>query len=387
MKKTYLLSIVISVVIGSLIFGLETRASEVVGTVSTGVNSGSVGGTVITAPSASVPSGTYTTIQFVALSAAGSSGIRYTTDGITPDCSAGIPYQQIPLPISQTLTVKAIACYPNNQSSPVSTFSYTGSLSVVPSDMPSLLSSGIFVSTGTTLSASRLTATQQVRINVVDGGGTSTVVLPVNTIITAVDGSNFDANTLSAGTVSGTSLAGLGSGVVVDGALHWGIANRGLTFDHPVSISIFVGTVLNGQTLNVQRSISGSGDWTADGITLPATCVVTNGLCSFTATKASYYVATSASPTPTPTPTPTPSSSGGGGGGGGGSSQATVSASSLSAAAQKVDANKDGKIDVLDFNTLMINWGKTTVGNVADFNSDGKVDIFDFNSMMINWTK
>jgi len=58
----------------------------------------------------------------------------------------------------------------------------------------------------------------------------------------------------------------------------------------------------------------------------------------------------------------------------------------LSAAAQKVDANKDNKIDVLDFNTLMVNWGKTTANNVADFNGDGKVDIFDFNLLMINWT-
>jgi len=65
----------------------------------------------------------------------------------------------------------------------------------------------------------------------------------------------------------------------------------------------------------------------------------------------------------------------------------TTTATTLSAAAQKVDANKDNKIDVLDFNTLMVNWGKTTANNVADFNGDGKVDIFDFNLLMINWTK
>jgi hypothetical protein len=58
----------------------------------------------------------------------------------------------------------------------------------------------------------------------------------------------------------------------------------------------------------------------------------------------------------------------------------------LGAEAQKVDSNKDNKIDVLDFNTLMVNWGSTTVGNIADFNSDNKVDIFDFNLLMINWT-
>ena len=64
----------------------------------------------------------------------------------------------------------------------------------------------------------------------------------------------------------------------------------------------------------------------------------------------------------------------------------TTTATTLSAAAQKVDANKDNKIDVLDFNTLMVNWGKTTANNIADFNGDSKVDVFDFNLLMINWT-
>ncbi len=89
-------------------------------------------------------------------------------------------------------------------------------------------------------------------------------------------------------------------------------------------------------------------------------------------------------------PTPTPSnggSSGGGGGGGGVAVTTTAVPATLSAAAQKIDANKDGKIDVRDFNTLMVNWGKAESGNIADFTDDGKVDIFDFNALMINWTK
>lgn len=64
----------------------------------------------------------------------------------------------------------------------------------------------------------------------------------------------------------------------------------------------------------------------------------------------------------------------------------TTPTNTLTPEQQKVDANKDNKIDVLDFNALMINWGKTGT-NVADFNSDGKVDIFDFNLLMINWGK
>ena len=86
----------------------------------------------------------------------------------------------------------------------------------------------------------------------------------------------------------------------------------------------------------------------------------------------------------TPTLSPTPSGNTGSSGGGGGVT--TPSVSPLSAAAQKVDANKDSKIDVLDFNTLMVNWGNATANNTADFNSDGRVDVFDFNLLMINWT-
>jgi hypothetical protein len=76
------------------------------------------------------------------------------------------------------------------------------------------------------------------------------------------------------------------------------------------------------------------------------------------------------------------SSNGGGGGG-----AAIITKSTLSEVRHKIDANKDNKIDILDFNILMIQWGNKGIGNVADFNNDGIVDIFDFNLLMVNWTK
>src|SRR3989344_3601092 len=85
---------------------------------------------------------------------------------------------------------------------------------------------------------------------------------------------------------------------------------------------------------------------------------------------------------PTVSPVVNPPDTGGGGGGGGGNTPSTPNISTLSPAAQKVDANKDNKVDVLDFVTLMANWGKTGSNNTADFNSDGKVDILDFVSLM-----
>ncbi|MFH1694623.1 MAG: immunoglobulin-like domain-containing protein [Patescibacteria group bacterium] len=69
------------------------------------------------------------------------------------------------------------------------------------------------------------------------------------------------------------------------------------------------------------------------------------------------------------------------GGGGGGSSNTSSSNSG------KGDVNGDSKVDVLDFNALMIQWGKTGSNNSADFNNDGVVDILDFNYLMINWTQ
>ena len=75
---------------------------------------------------------------------------------------------------------------------------------------------------------------------------------------------------------------------------------------------------------------------------------------------------------------PTPAPSGGsGGGGGGGITQPNVIIG---------DANNDGKVDIFDFNRLMIQWGNTGTNNTADFNNDGVVDIFDFNRLMIHWT-
>jgi len=74
-------------------------------------------------------------------------------------------------------------------------------------------------------------------------------------------------------------------------------------------------------------------------------------------------------------------------GGGGSISQPLVSTSPLSTVAQQVDANNDGKIDILDFVTLMANWGKTGSSIVGDFNNDGKIDILDFVMLMAYWTK
>lgn len=73
---------------------------------------------------------------------------------------------------------------------------------------------------------------------------------------------NLDGNLLTAEAVTPGSLTGLGTGVVVEGALKWDLENLGLEFNLAITVSIFVGTALNGQTLNVLRSTTGTGGWT-----------------------------------------------------------------------------------------------------------------------------
>jgi len=166
------------------------------------------------------------------------------------------------------------------------------------------LLSGDIVTPSSTVTVDTLHVNEDVTITVPGSGGSS-VTLPAGTDITKTGGGTFDANDVTAADVALGSLTGFGANAVVEGALQWGIPNLGLTFSQPITISIFVGNDLNGQVLNVVRSSSMSSGWTNDGIVAPATCTVTSGLCTFQATKASYYASNSQS-----------SSSGGGGGGG-----------------------------------------------------------------------
>lgn len=123
-------------------------------------------------------------------------------------------------------------------------------------------------------------------------GTTNTVFLPEYTRIMRDDNILFEPSALTASDISLSEISGLGANTIAKGALQWGILNHGLVFSSPITISIYVGSNLNNQTLNVARSIDGATNWTTDGIVSPGTCVVTNGYCQFQTTKASYYAAT-----------------------------------------------------------------------------------------------
>ncbi len=61
-------------------------------------------------PTANPVAGNYTSTQSVALTASGSSEIRYTTNGTVPSCSNGNLYSAT-ISVSSTTTIKAISCY------------------------------------------------------------------------------------------------------------------------------------------------------------------------------------------------------------------------------------------------------------------------------------
>lgn len=97
-------------------------ASEVTGTLSTGVSTG-VQGTVVVAPIATPIAGTYASAQSIILAATGADSIRYTNDGSTPTCGTGALYTSA-ISVSSSLTIKAIACYPSDSVSTVASFAY-----------------------------------------------------------------------------------------------------------------------------------------------------------------------------------------------------------------------------------------------------------------------
>lgn len=107
-------------------------ASEVTGTLSTGLNAAvgnTVTGTVISAPTANPPAGTYTAGQSVVLSASGSLNINYTVDGSIPNCAAGTIYSDV-ISVNKSQMITAIACFAGNTPSPLAQFSYVINLPV-----------------------------------------------------------------------------------------------------------------------------------------------------------------------------------------------------------------------------------------------------------------
>ena len=62
-----------------------------------------------------------------------------------------------------------------------------------------------------------------------------------------------------------------------------------------------------------------------------------------------------------------------------------VTAISPSPIPKQGDLDKDGDVDIFDYNLLVANFGSTNCGSQADINGDCKVDIFDYNILLENF--
>lgn len=166
---------------------------------------------------------------------------------------------------------------------------------VDPDEVRSLQAAGYLVipPSASVVSTPSLTATESVTINIPEeGGNNSSIYIPEDVVITRNDGGNFDPTDLSASSIPEDSLSGFSSNVSVGGSLQWGLPDVSLDFSIPVTISIYVGTALNGRQLDVYRSVNTNSGWTNEGIVSPKSCIVSGGLCVFQTTKASYFAAT-----------------------------------------------------------------------------------------------
>lgn len=146
----------------------------------------------------------------------------------------------------------------------------------------------------TTVSQVEVDEDLEIDIPVASGVSTTTITLASSTIITKVGGGTFAHQDLSAAEMAKTALSGFESGELI-GALQWGIPSVGLSFSSPVTIDMYVGTELSGQTLNLYRSTSTNRGWSQEGLlgvggATAGTCLVSEtGMCSFQTTKASYF--------------------------------------------------------------------------------------------------
>lgn len=210
------------------------------------------------------------------------------------------------------------------------------------------------------------------------------VSIPDATTVLAPSGWNGTIEPPKAAVASGAPPSGFSVG---DTIISVGSPDVVLMFDTPVTLTLTgvtgaVGYKPAGADAWVAIDATCSGSYTNPGNpAFPGECKITNGtdtkIVTYHFTTFGSLVAVATTSTAAP---PSVSS-------GGAVIITTPSAppSPLSQAAQKIDANKDNKIDVLDFNALMVHWGEAGT-SVGDFNGDNKVDVFDFNSLMVNWT-
>jgi len=255
---------------------------------------------------------------------------------------------------------------------------------VTPSNLSSLVQGGVIVPDGADItSTTEIAFANKVTMT---AGNLITVTIPSGTTFTAATAGDFSA--LAATT--NVSVADLTGGLIA-GRLDFGLPNLGITVDPAITISVNVGTVYNGLTLNIYRKDAG-GAWVRGPAGTSATCVVTAGVCAFTTTHLSSFAAVS----PTSNQTGVGGSTGGSGGSGTGTysnvtADATVSGtySAATATANNPDFNTNRGLTAVTgaacvSGTLIKN---TSLPAVYYCGADGKRYVFVNDKVYFSWYK
>lgn len=135
LKKTAILMFVGYLLLGfELVLPAVTNASDITGSITSGVSGSGAGnaeGVVKSAPVALPVAGDYHANQSTTLTASGSTAICYTADGTTPACSTsvtcavGSTKYVSAISVTSSATIKSVGCYGDNTQGPAGSVAYT----------------------------------------------------------------------------------------------------------------------------------------------------------------------------------------------------------------------------------------------------------------------
>lgn len=121
---------------------------------------------------------------------------------------------------------------------------------------------------------------------------TGSVTFPAGTVITRKDNGSFALYKMLAEAFNTTDLTNQNRAGTVVGTLRIGIPGLNLSFSKPVTVRLNVDSKYNGKTLKIQSLGEGSGSWANE-----TSCTVSGGVCTFTASHATYFLASLVSTT------------------------------------------------------------------------------------------
>jgi hypothetical protein len=133
-------------------------------------------------------------------------------------------------------------------------------------------------------------AADRVIVEVTGGAATHTVTVPTGVSLSKAGGGSFSTADLLAAYVAPAGLSGFTPGTSVRAGLHFGLTGATLEASSPITVKLYVGPGLEGERLNILRSVTGNSGWTGAGIDTVSPAV-SGGYVTFEASMTSYYAA------------------------------------------------------------------------------------------------